>query len=429
MDGPLGVLATPGAAAAGSGMGEERSEGASTRLSSVQLSVERLDALINQVGELGASFNQLRYALARGVEETGTVMDALGQQLLRLQGEVLQYRLQPIGRIWEPYHRLVRDLSVETGKRVVLEFSGEETEVDRNILLALKESLGHLIRNSIDHGIESPGARLAAGKAEVGHVWLSAVQEEGQVLLTLADDGGGIDLARVRVKAVERGLITPSQAAEWKDSELIRLITSAGFSTADQVSRISGRGTGLDVVENAVLRIGGSMTITSEPGKGARFLLRIPQSMAIVPVLLVEEGAVSYAIPQANIVELLSFYGSEILSQVEGKIEMPMVRVRDRLLPLIPFGRVLARSGGGDRSGFRELERIRARRELHVVVLQCEGGRFGLEVEKIGEPMNPLIKPVGRAFSHIHLLGGMVVMADGGVAFLLNVAELHSHVG
>ncbi|MBF0178653.1 MAG: chemotaxis protein CheA [Magnetococcales bacterium] len=396
---------------------------ASARQESIRLSIERLDALMSHVGELGASFNQLKYALSSRRNLLDQALENLGQQIHVLQEEVLQYRLQPIGRTMETYHRLVRDLAVETRKKVLLDLVGEETEVDRNVLTSIKEVLGHLIRNAVDHGIELPEERVALGKTPIGHITLEASQKQGQIYLEITDDGRGIDVDRVRAKALERNLITPEQAREMPEGEVMRLIMAPGFSTAEQVSRISGRGTGMDVVQAAIDKLGGTITITSQAGQGSRFRLRIPQTMAIVPVLLVTDGAETYAVPQVNIVELISYYGQEVATQVEGKMQSPMVRVRERLFPLIFLSDQVAFRADGElaTTGMPEVLAMPA---LHIVVLQSEEHCFGLAVDGIKEPASLVIKPLNRIFANIPILAGSAVMPDGSVSFLLNVAEL-----
>ncbi|MBF0109489.1 MAG: chemotaxis protein CheA [Magnetococcales bacterium] len=392
-------------------------------LESIRLSLSRLDTLMNQVGELGASFNQLKYVLSERPGQVDQILEVHGKQIHWLQEEVIKYRLQPIGRIWEQYHRLVRDLSVETGRKVVLELVGEETEVDRNVLVAINELLGHLIRNAVDHGIEPSGERSALGKPPAGRITLAAEQKHGQILLEIRDDGRGIDPGAILNKALATGRITPEQAASMKEAEIIRLIMAPGFSTAREISRISGRGTGMDVVQAALDKIGGTIVIDSTPGVGSTFRMSIPQTMAIVSALMINDSGETFALPQANVVELVSFYGDDIRRNIEGKMQSPMVRVREKLLPLVPLQRLLRRDGPG-RSGQRELERIHSARELHVAILQAQEQLFGLEVGAILGHASLLIKPIDRMFSHIQILAGTAVLPDGGITFLLNVSAL-----
>ncbi|MEO5377288.1 MAG: chemotaxis protein CheA [Magnetococcus sp. DMHC-6] len=394
-----------------------------TTSDSIRLSIDRLETLLNLVSELSSTFNQLKYIIAHNPEQIEHILEGHGAQLYRLQEEILQYRLQPIGHIWNSYHRLVRDLAVATGKKVVLDLEGEETEVDRQILVSIKEMLGHIIRNAVDHGIEPPENRTDKGKPIIGRVTLTAQQKHGQIYLEIADDGRGIDVEKVRKKALAQELITPDQASEMKESDLFKLIMTPGFSTADQVSKISGRGTGMDVVQTALDKVGGSLSISSTPDLGTRFCMRIPQTMAIVMALLVKSSGETYAIPQVNIVELISFYKEEIQKNIEGKMQYPMVRVRHKLLPLISLEKTLA-CHDNRCNMLHEMKRIQTKQALHVVVLQVEENIFGLEVEKILEPSSLVIKPLNRIFSHISILAGMTVLPDGTVSFLLNVPEL-----
>lgn len=390
---------------------------------SIRLSLSRLDTLMTQVGELGASFNQLKYVLEQHPHQVEQVIELHGKQIQWLQNEVIQYRLQPIGQIWDQYHRLVRDLSVEIGKKVILDLVGEETEVDRNVLVAINELLGHLIRNAMDHGIEFSEERNGHGKSPIGRITLSAEQKHGQIFLAVRDDGRGIDPAMVLKKALATQLITPEQSAEMTDSEILRLIMTPGFSTASQISTISGRGTGMDVVKAALDKIGGTITIASTLGVGSAFQMVIPQTMAIVPSLLIRDGDETFALPQSNVVELVSFYGDAITTHIEGKMQSPMARFRERLIPLVPLQQLVKR-GGPRRSSHREIERMHKASALHIVVLQTQETFFGLEVDAILGHTSLLIKPINRVFSHIPLLAGSAVMPDGSISFLLNVPAL-----
>ncbi|MBF0421269.1 MAG: chemotaxis protein CheA [Magnetococcales bacterium] len=394
-----------------------------TPMESIRLSMNRLDTLMNQVGELGASFNQLRYVITKKKNQVDQFLEVHGKQIAWLQDEVIKYRLQPIGRIWDQYHRLVRDLAVEVGKKVVLNLVGEETEVDRNVLTSINELLGHLIRNAVDHGIESPDERTNLGKSPIGRIVLSAAQKHGQIYLEIKDDGRGINPDLVLQKALATRLITSERALEMREAEIFKLIMLPGFSTAKEISTISGRGTGMDVVQNALSKMGGTISIVSTLGVGSTFRMSIPQTMAIVPALLVHEGNETFALPQVNVLELVSFYGSEIMNNVEGKMQSPMVRVREKLLPLVPLQRLLTREGPG-RTTQREVERLHAAQAIHIAVLQSQEQLFGLEVGAILGHSSLLIKPIDRIFSHIPILAGTAVMPDGSISFLLNVQAL-----
>lgn len=383
----------------------------------VRLSIDRLDFLIDLIGQLGAASNQLRYEFDRNRERAWQVMEGMEGQLRQLQDEVLKYRLQPIGRVWEGYQRLVRDLAVETGKRIMLDVSGEATEVDRAILAVLKEVFGHVIRNAADHGLEPVAERLGAGKPPVGRIRLHAEQRHGQVYLEVGDDGRGMDPARLKAKGVEMGLITPLQAQEMGDAEALQLIFAPGFTTTAQVGRISGRGAGMDAVKAAVEKVRGLVEVTSTPGKGTVLAMRIPQTMAIVPALMVLCQGAWYGIPEAQVVELISFMGPEVARHVEGKMGNPMVRVRGGLVPLLPLESVFNSSGD-------PLAAVLGRSEAHVAVLQGEDGLFGLAVEAIGEIAHLVVKPLARVVASSGLFSGAVVMPDGRVSLLLDVVAL-----
>ncbi|MES0337480.1 MAG: chemotaxis protein CheA [Candidatus Magnetobacterium sp. LHC-1] len=396
-----------------------RTDATPLNIETIHLPIKRLDGLMNIVGEMVVTFNQLRYAITRNHGMSLQDLEEMEQHLHTLQDEVIRYRLQPIGRIWETYHRLVRDLSVESGKKIYLHMSGEDTEVDRSVLLSIKDILGHLIRNAADHGIEPPGIRQAKGKPPLGKIELSAGQRHGQIFIDVADDGAGIDVNRTRAKAVELGLLTPQQAEGIGDSEVFRFIMEPGFSTAQRISKISGRGMGMDVVKREVEKVGGTISILSTADEGTLFSIRIPQAMAIVPVLLVRTAKQRFALSQADIVELLSFYDDDVRSNVQRKMHRLMVRVRQRLVPLLRLEQVI----GGDTEDYQS-EAFWARRQCHVVLLHCQSGDFGLEVEEIEEPISLVIKPLLRMFAHITILSGSAIMPDGSVSFLLNVSEI-----
>ncbi|MBF0175732.1 MAG: chemotaxis protein CheA [Magnetococcales bacterium] len=407
----------------------ERERSGGSGLQTVRLPIEKLDALMNMVGELGSAFNQLRYALHHGTTAGDTVLEGMETRIHQLQDEVLKYRLQPIDTIWEPLHRLVRDLAMETGKKAILDIQGGETEMDRNVLLTLKECMGHLLRNAIDHGIEPPHEREVAGKSILGHVRLHAEQRHGQIFIEVSDDGRGLDVEKIRTKAIELGLLDAEQARHHAEEEVFRVIFEPGFSTVGQVSKISGRGTGMDVVKNAMTRLNGTIAISSQLGRGTQFRFRIPQTMAIVPSLLLGSGDGQYAVPQANIVELISYFGADVQRHVEKRLHGFMVRIRDRLFPLLPLDQILHAPLHGNHSP--QTPALQTRSACHVVLLRAEGGEFALAVEKIADPIALVVKPMLRLFSHLTILSGTALLPDGSVAFLLNVGELcqlQSHV-
>ncbi|MBF0517773.1 MAG: chemotaxis protein CheW [Nitrospirae bacterium] len=392
-------------------------EESSLNLDTVTLPIERLNTLMTIAGTVLVTFNQLRYSLTQDGGGYDHLIDSMEMQIQTMQDEVLKYRLQPVGHIWSAYHRLVRELAVDSGKKVYLQLKGQETEVDRSILISLKNILGHLIRNAIDHGIEPPDVRLSRGKPAVGKVELSAEQRHGNIYMEIADDGAGIDVNRVKEKAVELGRVTPQQAAVLDAAAAYSLIMEPGFSTAETLSKVSGRGIGMDVVKMTVEKAGGVLSVSSDPGKGTRFSIRIPQAMAIVPVLVVTAQEDRFAIPQVNVIELASFYGDEVREKVQLKMNSPMVSLRQRLVPLIRLNELLHQSQA-------QCQELHFSAQCHVVFLRSEGGEFGLEVDSTLELANLVIKPLARIFSHITVLSGSAVMPDGTVSFLLNVEDV-----
>src|SRR3954468_20417095 len=259
------------------------------------------------VGELVLARNQiLQYATTQDVEPAfANTTQRLNVITTELQAGVMKTRMQPVGNVWSKFPRVVRDLASQFGKQVRIEMEGKETELDKTIIEAIKDPLTHIVRNSIDHGIEAPDERRAAGKNEEGVLFLRAYHEGGQVNIEIKDDGAGIDLERVRAKAVERGLVTAEQAARMNDREAVNLIFLPGLSTAEKVSNVSGRGVGMDVVRTNIEKIGGTLDMQTRYGHGTTIKVKIPLTLAIVPALIVSSGGDRYAIPQVSLLELV----------------------------------------------------------------------------------------------------------------------------
>ena len=247
----------------------------------------------------------------------------------------MKTRMQPIDNVWNKFPRVVRDLALACGKQVRVEMEGKETELDKTLIEALKDPLTHLIRNSVDHGIESPEKREAAGKRPEGRLLLRAYHEGGQVNIEVTDDGAGVDVPRVKHKAVERGLITPQKAAQMSEREALDLLFLPGFSTAQKVTKVSGRGVGMDVVKTNIEKIGGSVDIQSSLGKGTTIKIKIPLTLAIIPALMVTTGGDRYAIPQVSLLELVRLEGDQAKKSIEMIHGAPVYRLRGRLLPLV----------------------------------------------------------------------------------------------
>ena len=380
--------------------------------SSVRVDVELLDNLVQLVGELVLTRNQLlqRSEISEDIElvRASQRLDLVASEL---QESVMKTRMQPIGQVWAKMPRIVRDLSHQLGREVDLTMEGHETELDRSLLEALRGPLTHLVRNSMDHGIEKPQDREVAGKARTGKLLLRAFHESGQVVVEITDDGKGIDPEKIAAVALERGLITREQLARMDTKEIVNLIFRPGFSTAAEVTNVSGRGVGMDVVRTNIERIGGSVDLQSEVGKGTTVRVRIPLTLAIIPALIVGEGAERYAIPQANLVELVRIEREDIERNVERLAGAPVLRLRGKLLPLVSLSEAL----GGEAP---ETD------ALTVVVLQSDDVRFGLCVSEVHDTQEIVVKPIGRQMKSLTVYAGATIMGDGRVALILDVAGM-----
>jgi two-component system chemotaxis sensor kinase CheA len=380
----------------------------------IRVDVGQIDRLMNLVGELVLARNQI-------VQSTGQSADpALFAAVQRvnlitseLQESVMKTRMQPIGNIWTKFPRIIRDLCHELGKDVALVMQGNETELDRTIIEAIKDPMTHIIRNAIDHGIESPEQRVISGKSPQGRVSLRAFHEGGQVNIEISDDGKGINADRVLQKAVQKGLISPEQGSRLSHREMLALIFLPGLSTADTVTNVSGRGVGMDVVKTNIEKIGGKVDLHSEPGKGAIIRIKIPLTLAIIPALIVTCGGDRYAIPAASLVELVRIEGDQVEKAVEHIHEAPVYRLRGNLLPLVHLAGQL---------GLIALRR--PDEALFLIVLQAEGRQFGLVVDGINDTEEIVVKPLGKEMKGLGVYAGATIMGDGKVALILDVTGL-----
>ncbi|MFZ0803200.1 MAG: chemotaxis protein CheW, partial [Terriglobales bacterium] len=308
----------------------------------IRVGVNLLDKLMTLVGELVLARNQL-LQFANSIENPG--LHAVSQRMdliaTELQEEVMKTRMQPIGNIWGQFPRTVRDVALGCHKEVAIEMEGKETELDKTIIEAIKDPLTHLVRNSVDHGIELPDDRVKAGKNPTGRLILRAFHEGGQVNIEISDDGAGLNRERIRQKAMERGLITAEQAARMPEREIFNLIFLPGFSTAEKVTNVSGRGVGMDVVKTNVEKIGGVVDVQSSPGRGTTVRVKIPLTLAIIPALVVTCGGDRYAIPQVSLLELVRLEAGHAGTAIEMVHGAPVYRLRGRLLPLVYLDREL----------------------------------------------------------------------------------------
>ena len=387
---------------------------------SIRVDVGLLDKLMNLVGELVLARNQI-VQFGNGQEDRaflGTVQ-RLNQLTSELQAGVMKTRMQPVGNVWGKFPRLVRDLAVACGKQVRLDMDGQETELDKTIIEAVRDPLTHMVRNAVDHGIEPPADRAARGKPAEGRLRLHARHEGGKVVIEISDDGGGIDPRRVGDKAVRIGLVTPEQAGRLSDRELVNLIFLPGLSTTDRVTQFSGRGVGMDVVRTNIEKIGGTVDVESRAGEGTTVRIKIPLTLAIIPALTVTAGGDRYAIPQVSLLELVRLDGEQIRSAVEHAHGTPVYRLRGNLLPLVYLARELQ----------VESSRPAADGGVHIVVLQADDRQFGLIVDDIHDTEEIVVKPLQKQLKGTAVFSGATIMGDGRVALILDILGLAQRTG
>jgi two-component system, chemotaxis family, sensor kinase CheA len=385
--------------------------------SSIRVDVTLLDKLMNLVGELVLARNQI-LQFSNATEDAGLLAPSQRLNLIttELQEGVMKTRMQPIGNIWSKFPRTVRDVATMCGKQVRIEMEGKETELDKTIVEAIKDPLTHIVRNSVDHGIEKPEKRVAVGKPAEGRLLLRAYHEGGQVIIEISDDGGGLDADKIRRKAVEKGLITPEQAARMGEREGVNLIFLPGFSTAEKVTNVSGRGVGMDVVKTNIEKIGGTVDVQSKAGTGTTVRMKIPLTLAIIPALIVTSGGDRYAIPQISLLELVRLDGEDAQKGIELIQGVPVHRLRGRLLPLVYLNRELKVEDEAP-----DLSKLPA---VNIVVLQADERQFGLVVDEINDTEEIVVKPLGKQLKGIKTFAGSTIMGDGRVALILDVLGL-----
>lgn len=399
----------------------QESKGGAIAETNIRVDVGLLDKLMNLVGELVLARNQiLQFNLMLKDTTFLSTTQRLNLITTELQEGVMKTRMQPIGNVWNRFPRVVRDLSIQCGKRVRVEMEGKETELDKTIIEAIKDPLTHVVRNSVDHGIETPEIRQASGKLEEGRLTLRAFHEGGQVIIEIADDGAGIDAARVKSKALERGLISKNQADRMSDREAIQLIFLPGFSTAAKVTNVSGRGVGMDVVKTNIEKIGGHVDIQTFPGRGTTLKIKIPLTLAIIPALVVSNGKGRFAIPQVSLLELVRLEGDGAHKHIEMIHGTPVYRLRGSLLPLVYLDRELKAAPASP-----HLEND----AVNIVVLQADDRRFGLVVERINDTEEIVVKPLSKQLKGISVFAGATIMGDGKIALILDVLGIAQRAG
>jgi two-component system chemotaxis sensor kinase CheA len=383
----------------------------------IRVDTDRLDQVLNLSGEIGLTKNRLTHLRTdilqgrsdaitlRALDESVSQLDML---VVNLQNAVMKTRMQPIGRLFNKYPRLARDLARQLGKDVELVLSGEETEIDKTMIEDLGDPLVHLIRNAVDHGVEDAAQRAAAGKPEKSLVHLGARQEGDHILITIVDDGKGMRPDVIRNKAIEKGLIGADSASSLDDEQSLALILLPGFSTKDEISSVSGRGVGMDVVKTNIEKLNGSIIITSEPGKGSTFTISLPLTLAILPVLLLRLCNQSFAVPLSLVREILSISPSE-LQQVSGKATMV---VRGEVLPVLPLARLI----GWDATETPEVG-VLMQVGTHSFILSADGfaGHDDVVIKSLDT-----FRPKGVA--------GVTMSSEGEIVLILDVKELLDEV-
>ncbi|WP_158258624.1 chemotaxis protein CheA [Rhodopila globiformis] len=387
-------------------------------IQTIRVGVNLLETLITSVSELVLTRNQLLQILRSEKDSAfATPLQHLSLITSELQESVMKTRMQPIGNVWSTLPRMIRDLSRELGKKIQLEMEGSDTELDRQVLELIKDPLTHIIRNGADHGIESPADRIAAGKPEMGTIRLNAFHEGGHIIIEITDDGRGLDADRIRRKAIQEGLTSEAELAMMSDAQVFHFILRPGFSTAATVTAVSGRGVGMDVVRVNVEKIGGTIDVSSTPGRGARFMLKIPLTLAIVSALIVGCSGTRFALPQISVVELVNTSDSGV-SRIQRIGETAVLRLRDRLLPLINLRHLLRfDQTAGDTSG------------QVVIVIQAGALRFGLIVDHVYDTEEIVVKPVAPVLKGINVYSGNTILGDGSVCMIIDPNGVAHHLG
>ena len=387
--------------------------------STLRVDVALLNRMMNLVGELVLTRNQILQSSC-GDGRMTMLSRRLDMVTADLRESVMKARMQPVSNVFSKMPRLVRDLSQSLQRQVQLQLEGQETELDKSLLEAIKDPLTHAVRNALDHGIEAPAARTAAGKPSTGTLRLRALQEGSHVLIEVSDDGAGISVDKVRAKAMERGLVSADRAAQMAERELLQLVFLPGFSTAARVTSVSGRGVGMDVVRTNVEKIGGKVEIDSRAGKGTTLRMRIPLTLAIIPALIVRSAQQSFALPQAALSELVHVAAEENASTIEWIDAVPLYRLRGKLLPLVFLDRMLAQDRAKQDS---------PKRERYIAVLDADGRQFGLVVDGLADPEEIVVKPLSPALKGIGLYSGATVLGNGELALILDPGAIAQNAG
>ena len=408
----------PAAPAAEGGEARQVKE-SSVAAQSVRVNVQLLENLMTLVGELVLTRNQLlQMVRGRDDSEFKVPLQRLNHITTDVQEGVMKTRMQPIKNAWAKLPRIVRDLSLEMDKTIELDMLGGDTELDRQVLELIKDPLTHMVRNSADHGLETTEGRLAAGKPEKGVITLNAYHEGGHIIIEISDDGRGVNIEKVKSIIVTKELATEADLAEMSDQQIMQYIFKPGFSTAEKVTSVSGRGVGMDVVRTNIEKIGGNVELSSVPGKGSRFKINIPLTLAIVSALIVESGGERFAIPQIGVLELVRV-SAKSDNRIETINDVPVLRLRDSLLPLVDLRKVQK----------METAEGEADAERFVVVSQVGTLTFGLIVDRVFDTEEIVVKPVAPILRQLPIYSGNTILGDGSVIMILDVNGIASTVG
>ena len=397
---------------------KSRAQGAASE-STLRVDVALLNRMMNLVGELVLTRNQVLQATAADPNMT-LLSRRMDMVTADLRESVMKARMQPVSNVFSKMPRIVRDLSQSLDRRVRLQMEGQETELDKSLLEAIKDPLTHAVRNALDHGIEPPAVREAAGKDPEGTLTLRAAQEGSHVVIEVSDDGAGMAVEKIRSKAIERGLLSAERAAQLGERELLQLVFLPGFSTAAAVTNVSGRGVGMDVVRTNVEKIGGKVEIDSRLGKGATLRMRIPLTLAIIPALIVRSISQSFALPQGALSELVHIPPDRASTAIEWMQGAPLYRLRGRLLPLVFLDRLLMPG--------RECK-LFSDRDNFIAVLDADGRRFGLIVDSLADPEEIVVKPLNAVLKDIGLFSGATVLGNADLALILDPGSIAIKAG
>ncbi|MEI7669429.1 MAG: chemotaxis protein CheW, partial [Pseudomonadota bacterium] len=398
---------------------ENSGSGAGVQNQSIRVNIDVLENLMQMVGELVLTRNQLLQIVRNRKDPIFTApLQHLSQITSELQEGIMKTRMQPISNAWSKFPRLIRDLSHDLNKKIDLRMIGAETELDRQLLEMIKDPLTHMVRNSADHGLEIPSERRKAGKSETGTITLSAYHEGGHIIIDIADDGRGLNIVRIKEKILANGLATESEISALSDQQIMQYIFRAGFSTAEKVTSVSGRGVGMDVVRNNIERIGGTVELNSEFGKGSRFSIKIPLTLAIVSVLIVASCGEKFALPQINVQELVRA-GGDSEHKIEHINNSLVLRLRGKLLPLISLSDVLKMDQSKEE-----------KKDISFIAVCSVGGfGFGLIVDRIFDTEEIVVKPTSEILKSIPLYSGNTILGDGSVIMILDPNGLANSTG